>query len=813
MKTIGTIQRPIRHPAHGAVRDPVCGMTIDPATAAATHEHGGRTWHFCAEGCARRFREDPERWTGTVAAPVSAAHTDTAHPVAAHACAAHATTAHAGHDHARDTPPAPGTRYTCPMHPEIVSDAPGDCPLCGMSLEPALPTAADGPTDEEIDLGRRLRIAAVLTIPLVAFAMADMVPALGLRDALPHGAGAWLQAALATPVVVWSGAPLFVRAWASLRNRHLNMFTLIGVGIAAAFLWSLAAALLPGLASHGAGGGHLYFESAAAITTLTLLGQVLELRARRRTGDALRSLLGLARNSARRIAADGTESAVPLDDVSAGDLLRVRPGESVPVDGVVVTGRSAVDESMLTGEPIPVEKQAGARVSAGTLNGPGSFTLRAERVGAETLLSQIVRKVAEAQRSRAPLQRIADRVAAVFVPAVIAAAILTFAGWMLLGPEPRLAHALSAAIAVLIIACPCALGLATPISVMVGIGRGAASGILVRDAEALESLATIDTVVLDKTGTLTEGTPRLVAVETVPLESTGAATEPHMLALAAGLEQASEHPLAAAVLAGARERGVSPLPAEDFLSSPGLGVAGTVSGRRVVIGTPEFLGSLGVDAGSLLRSIEAHRRVGRTAVAVAIDGRAAGVLAIADRIRMTAVDAVESLRRAGLRVVIATGDADATARVIARDLGVREVHAGLLPGGKADLIEALQAAGARVAMVGDGVNDAPALARADVGVALGTGADIAAETAGITLVRPDLGGLLRARRLAQATTSNIRQNLAFAFAYNLLGVPVAAGLLYPLFGWTLSPMLAAAAMSLSSASVIANALRLRRAVV
>jgi Cu+-exporting ATPase len=769
-------------------------MLIEPADAAATHEHDGKTLHFCNTGCARRFVENPERWTGTVAGPVS--ETPAGH--GSHAGGGGTEkVAHAG------GPAVPGTKYTCPMHPEIVEDHPGSCPECGMALEPTIPAADDGPTDEERDFSRRLRVSAAFTIPLVAFAMAAMVPVPGLADALPRGSGDWIQAALATPVVAWGGAPILARGWASLRTWRLNMFTLVALGVGAAFLWSVAAMLVPALAA-GAHHAPLYFEAAAAITTLTLLGQVLELRARRRTGDALRSLLGLSRKTARRVGADGAEADVPLDDVAVGDRLRVRPGESVPVDGVVLDGRSAVDESMLTGEPLAVEKAAGSPVSAGTLNGPGSFTMRAERVGAATLLSQIVRKVAEAQRSRAPLQKIADRVSAVFVPAVIAASVLTFAGWMLLGPEPRLAFALSSAIAVLIIACPCALGLATPISVMVGIGRGASGGILVRDAEALEALATIDTVVLDKTGTLTEGRPRLVAVDPA-----GTFADRDVLALAAGLEQASEHPLAAAVVEGARARGVEPAPATAFESVPGRGVEGTVAGRAVAVGTPEHLRALGIDAAPLAPTIERHRRIGRTAVGVAIDGRPAAVLAIEDGVRASAIDAVLAMRSEGLRLVLATGDASATADAVASGLGIREVHAGLLPGDKADLVATMQAAGARVAMVGDGVNDAPALARAHVGVAMGTGTDVAAETAGITLVRPDLLGLLRARRLARATVRNVRQNLVFAFGYNLVGVPLAAGLLHPAFGWTLSPMFAAAAMSLSSVSVIANALRLR----
>ncbi len=787
--------------AAGLVLDPVCGMRIDPAGAAATVEHAGKTWHFCHANCARRFRENPSKYDGSAADPP---------PSKGGGCCSAKPAAAAG-DHAHHAAPAapaaPGTKYTCPMHPEIVESAPGPCPLCGMALEPLVPTADDGPSEEETDFSLRLRISAALTIPLVVLAMAGMVPGL---EALVHGlsatASAWTQAALATPVVLWAGAPLFQRAWTSLRTWKLNMFSLVGIGIGAAYLWSLAVTLAPSLAGTASAGAHLpvYYEAAASITALTLLGQVLELRARRRTGDALRSLLGLARNTAHRITADGSDREVAIEEVAVGDALRVRPGERVPVDGVVLSGRSSVDESMLTGEPLAVEKAAGAKVSAGTLNGTGTFTLRAERVGAATLLAQIVRRVSEAQRSRAPIQRLADRVSAGFVPAVIGAAVLTFAGWLFLAPGAGVGAAISAAIAVLIIACPCALGLATPLSVMVGIGRGATAGVLVRDAEALEALASIDTVVLDKTGTLTEGRPRLLAADALP-----GIDERSLLALAAGLEQASEHPLAAAIVEGTRHRGIAPGAATAFESSPGRGIEGVVSGRRVAIGTPEFLASVGVDAAPLTAGIERHRRSGRTAVGVAIDGRGAGVLAIEDTVRANSAEVVGALQAEGLRVVLASGDAAASVAAIARGLGIEEVHAGMLPGDKADLVARLQSEGRRVAMVGDGVNDAPALARAAVGIAMGTGTDVAAEAAGITLVRPDLLGVLRARRLARATVANIRQNLAFAFAYNLLGVPVAAGALLPLTGWTLSPMLAAAAMSLSSVSVIVNALRLR----
>jgi Cu+-exporting ATPase len=675
-----------------------------------------------------------------------------------------------------------------------------------MALEPVMPTRDDAPTAEERDMKRRLLVSAVLAVPLVGAGMLEMVPGAHVEHMLPAKVYAWLQLSLAGPVVLWGAAPFFARAVDSVRARRPNMFTLIAVGVGAASLWSVAATLSATLATSG--GEHapsLYFEAAAAIVTLTLVGQVLELRARRRTGGAIRALLSLAPDTARRIEPDGSQVDVALDQIVVGDRLRVRPGENVPVDGEVIEGRSAVDEAMLTGEPIPVEKTAGSRVTAGTRNGTGSFVFAATRVGADTLLSRIVGMVSAAQRSRAPIQGVADKVAAVFVPAVLIVAVLTFAGWMVLGPEPRLGPALANAIAVLIIACPCALGLATPMSVMVGIGRGARSGILVRDAEALEALATVDTMLVDKTGTITEGRPRVVAWETAPdVEALD------LLAEAAGLERASEHPLATAVLSAAERQGVRPRAPDSFEAVAGRGVRGTFDGNELQIGSRGWMDELGVDVGTFGPQVDGHRALGRTAVVVARGGRALGLLAIEDSPRATSRDAIAQLQADGVHVVMLTGDARSTAEAVADRVGIAEVVADVDPGAKGDAVAARRAQGRRVAMVGDGVNDAVALARADVGVAMARGADVALESSGITLVSGDLRALGRARRLARATLRNIRQNLAFAFAYNLVGVPIAAGILFPLTGWLLSPMLASAAMSLSSVSVIANALRLRR---
>jgi Cu+-exporting ATPase len=772
------------HHPHGtatAETDPVCGMTVEPATAAGSLTHGGHTYYFCSRGCLEKFRVDPARYVG------------------------------GSHDHpAQAAVAAPAAvRYTCPMHPEIVRDAPGFCPICGMALEPVTATGDEASPELE-DMSRRFWVCLALSAPLLALAMAEM--AVGQETVarlFPGRSLNWVQLALATPVVLWGGWPFFVRGWASVAARRLNMFTLIALGTGAAYAFSVAATLAPGafpaaFRDH-AGRVPVYFEAAAVITTLVLLGQVLELRARSQTSGAIKVLLGLAPKTARRLRDDGGEEDVPLDQIQVGDRLRVRPGEKVPVDAVVLEGSSPVDESMVTGEPIPVEKVPGDRVVGGTVNGTGGFVVRAERVGAETLLARIVQMVGEAQRSRAPIQRLADVVSAYFVPAVIAVAVLAFAAWALFGPEPRLAHALVNAVAVLIIACPCALGLATPMSVMVGTGRGARAGVLIKDAEALELLEKVDTVVVDKTGTLTEGRPRLVSADPAP-----GVDEAELVHLAAGLERGSEHPLAAAIVAGAEGRELTVPEAKAFRSLTGKGVTGEVEGRTVVIGTARLLEESGIDPGDLPARAEELRGDGQTVVLVAVDGRAAGLLGVADPVKESAAEAVAQLHRAGLRVVMLTGDNRTTAAAVARKLGIDDVRAEVLPDQKGKAVRRLRSEGRVVAMAGDGVNDAPALAEAQVGIAMGTGTDVAMESAGVTLVKGDLRGIVRARRLSRATMRNIRQNLAFAFLYNVLGVPVAAGVLYPAFGLLLSPMIASAAMTFSSVSVILNALRLRR---
>jgi Cu+-exporting ATPase len=702
--------------------------------------------------------------------------------------------------------PVSRTEYVCPMHPEIVRSAPGECPTCGMALEPRTVAVEEGPNPELVDMRRRFWVSAALAAPLLAIAMAGMLPS--LREALSAPWLAWLQLALATPVVLWGGAPFFARGWRSIVTWRLNMFTLIAIGTGTAYLYSLTATIAPGVFPESFRmHGHVavYFEASAVIIALVALGQVLELSARARTGNAIRALLGLAPTTARLVQPDGSERDVPLAEVKPGDRLRVRPGEKVPVDGVVEDGASSVDESMLTGEPIPVEKTAGAKVTGATVNGTGSFVMRAERVGADTLLAHIVTMVSEAQRSRAPIQGLADRVAAVFVPVVVGAAALTFAAWAAFGPEPRLAHALVNAVAVLIIACPCALGLATPMSIMVGIGRGASSGVLIRNAEALEAFEKIDTLVVDKTGTLTEGKPRLTAV----IAADGA-KEDDILQLAAALERGSEHPLAAAVLAGAAARGIAPAATKAFRSLPGQGVTGTVGGRPAALGNEKLLASLGVAPGALAARAEALRGNGQTVVFVAVDGAVIGLLAVADPVKPTTPEAIRALHAAGVRIVMLTGDSRTAAEAVVRAVGIDEVEAEVSPEGKGAVVKRLQGEGRKVAMAGDGINDAPALAAADVGVAMGTGTDVAMESAGVTLVKGDLMGLARARTLSRATMRNIRQNLVWAFGYNSVGVPVAAGVLYPFFGLLLSPMLAAAAMSFSSVSVITNALRLRK---
>jgi Cu+-exporting ATPase len=756
--------------------DPVCGMTVDPATTPHRTEHDGRTVSFCAASCKARFEADPNRYTGPEPPP----------PVEAPA----------------------GATWTCPMHPEVVRDGPGDCPICGMALEPRMVTAEDTPNPELADMTRRLVGSAVLTVPLLAVAMSEMLPGDPLAHRFGPRALQIVQLALAAPVVLWGGWPFLVRGVRSFAARSLNMFTLIALGTGAAFAYSLVAVLAPGLFPSGTRGhGGLpgvYFEAAAAIVTLVLAGQVLELRARAATGRAVRALLDLAPRTARRIEADG-EHDVELSRVHPGDRLRVRPGEKVPVDGVVVEGASPVDESMVTGESMPVEKTPGEPVTGGTLNTTGGFVMEAQRVGADTMLAQIVRLVSEAQRSRAPIQRLADRVSAWFVPAVIAVAVVTFLAWGLYGPEPRWANGLVNAVAVLIVACPCALGLATPMSIMVAAGRGAHAGVLIRDAEALERMAAVDTLVVDKTGTLTEGRPSLTSV--VP----AGADESELLRLAASLEQASEHPLAQAVAQGARARGVTPAGVIGFRSLTGRGVVGRVGTRSVALGNRALLEEQQADPGPLAAEADRLAADGQTVMYVVTEGRVVGLLGVSDRIKDTTPEALHALRAMGIHVVMLTGDARRTAEAVAQKLGLDAVHAEVRPDQKAEAVRSLREEGYTVAMAGDGVNDAPALAAADVGVAMGTGADVAIENAGLTLVKGDLRGLVRARRLARATVANIRQNLFFAFVYNLLGVPVAAGLLYPWTGWLLSPMLASAAMSLSSVSVIANALRLRRA--
>jgi len=708
-------------------------------------------------------------------------------------------------------PPRAKVEYTCPMHPQIVRDAPRTCPICGMALEPRTVSADAGEEEnaELQDMTRRFWIGLVLSVPLLAFAMSDMFPANPLRHLTSPRVIAWLQLVLASPVVLWGGEPFFERAWTSVVNRSLNMFTLIALGTGAAWIYSVVATIAPGLfpdsfRTHGGEVG-LYFEAAAIITVLVLLGQVLELRARSHTSSAIRALLNLAPPTARRVRPDGSEEGVALEVVQVGDLLRVRPGERIPVDGIVVEGASAVDESMVTGEPIPVEKTPGSPVTGGTVNGTGTLVMRAERVGSETLLARIVSMVAEAQRTRAPVQRLADRVAAWFVPAVVVIAVLTFVGWSLWGPEPRLAYGLVNAVAVLIIACPCALGLATPMSIMVGTGRGAMAGVLIKNAGALELMEKVDTLIVDKTGTVTEGKPRLTVVKAAPGHD-----ETSVLRYAAALERASEHPLAAAIVAGAGERGITPPAAAEFRSITGKGVVGRVEGHPVALGNLSLMRDLGVTVDPLLAEADALRSEGQTVIFVAVDGQSAGLVAVADLIKPSAPEALRALRESALRIVMLTGDNRKTAEVVARKLGIEHVEAEVLPERKGEVVRELQDKGRRVAMAGDGVNDAPALAQADVGIAMGTGTDVAMESADITLVKGDLRGIVRARRLSRVTMRNIRENLFFAFLYNALGVPIAAGVLYPVFGVLLSPIVASAAMTFSSVSVIVNALRLRR---
>jgi Cu+-exporting ATPase len=776
-------------PPPGTVKDLVCGMNVDPTKTKHSVVHDGKDYFFCSAGCLEKFRREPEKY---LAGRSGGGH----EPVALTALAA---------------PASAGVEYTCPMHPEIVRPSPGSCPICGMALEPRTISLEDAPNPELVDMKRRFIVSAVLTVPLFLLEMSTML-APGLSEAFSPRLHLLLQVVLATPVVLWGGWPFFQRGWTSVVTRRLNMFTLIALGTGAAYLYSLARAMPALFPFLSRSSDHLathdvYFEAAAVITTLVLLGQVLELLARNRTGGAIRALLGLAAKTARLVSAGGADEDVPIERLKPGDRVRVRPGERVPVDGRVVEGTSAVDESMITGEPVPVVKKPGDAVTGATVNGNGALVIEALKVGGDTVLAQIVRMVSEAQRSRAPIQRLADKVASVFVPVVILIAVATFAIWALVGPEPRLVHALVNAVAVLIIACPCALGLATPMSVMVAMGRGAAAGVLFKDAAALERFEKVDTLVVDKTGTLTEGKPRLVSV--VPAEGV---SEKDLLFLAASLERGSEHPLAAAIVAGAQERGVMPGEAAEGATVPGQGVKGRVSGRPVAIGNLAFVRSAGANPEPLAARAEAFRKEGQTAVFIAADSRLAGILGIADPIRPSAADAVSKLKADGLRILMLTGDSRTTAEAVANRLGLDGVETEVKPEQKSQAVARLKGQGRIVAMAGDGINDAPALAEADVGIAMGTGTDVAIQSAGITLVGGDLAGLLRARHLSRATIRNIRQNLFFAFVYNSLGVPVAAGVLYPFFGLLLSPIIASAAMSLSSVSVIANALRLRRAV-
>ena len=795
--------------------DPVCGMTVKPDSP-HVHVHEGVEYRFCCAGCKTKFAADPERYLADNGTPC--AHCETPQGSGPWVCPMC--------PEVREEEPVPcpicgmalepespaglptATRYTCPMHPEIVEEQPGNCPICGMALEAVTVALEEQDNPELVDMSRRLRIGVVLTIPVVLLAMGDML-GLPVASLLPHGLRTWAELLFATPVVLWCGWPFFERAWRSLVSRHFNMFTLIGLGTGVAYGYSVIATILPGLFpdsfrdAHGTVG--VYYEAAAVIVTLVLLGQVLELRARGRTGAAIRALLGLAPRTARRIDADGGEHDVVLDQVIVGDRLRVRPGEKLPVDGVILDGTSSIDESMITGEPIPVEKHAGDAVIGATVNGTGSLVIEARRVGSDTMLAQIVQMVAAAQRSRAPIQKLADVVAGYFVPTVVLASIITFVAWALLGPEPAMAYALINAVAVLIIACPCALGLATPMSIMTATGKGAGVGVLFRDAEAIEVLRDVDTIVVDKTGTLTEGKPTLVTVEAVE----GLSAD-ELVAMAAGLEKGSEHPLAAAILRGARDRDTAVHDVADFASITGKGVTGRVAGHAVALGNAALFVELGIDLGTLEHRADGLRAAGETVMFVAVDGRVAGLLGVADPVKPTTAAAVRALHDEGLRVVMLTGDNEITARAVASKIGLDDVVAGVLPEQKADHVARLQESGAIVAMAGDGINDAPALARAHVGIAMGTGTDVAMESAGVTLVRGDLMGLVRARRLSRATMQNIRQNLFFAFVYNALGVPIAGGVLYPAFGILLSPMIAAAAMSFSSVSVIANALRLNK---
>ena len=842
----GHAQADAGNAAPATAKDPVCGMTVDPATAKHRAEHAGAIYYFCCAGCRTKFEANPQQYVAksaaAEAAEAAAKATDPVCGMKVDRATAKHTFAHAGkiyyfcsagcrakfaadpakypakapaHAHqgpapAKATAPeAPaGAIYTCPMHPEIRQVGPGTCPICGMALEPETVMADTGPNPELIDMTRRFWIGAALTLPVLALEMGGHLT--NLHMLLGQQLSNWLQFLLATPVVLWAGWPLLLRGWQSVRTRNLNMFTLIAMGIGVAWIYSVVATALPGAfppAFRGPDGAvGIYFEAASVITVLVLLGQVLELKARERTSGAIRALLDLAPKTARRAKADGTDEEVGLDEVQAGDRLRVRPGDKVPVDGTVVEGKSAVDEAMVTGESLPVAKGPGERVIGGTINQTGGFVMKAERVGRETMLAQIVQMVADAQRSRAPVQRLADKVSGWFVPAVIAVAVAAFVVWALVGPEPRFVYGLIAAVAVLIIACPCALGLATPMSIMVGVGRGALAGVLIKNAEALERFEKVDTLVIDKTGTLTEGKPKVTAV----VAAAGIA-EDELLRLAASLERGSEHPLAAAIVKAAEEKNLGLASAADFDSPTGKGVVGTIDGQRVALGNARLLADLGIEATAFDERADALRAEGATVVYVTVGQKLVGLVAVADPVKPSTAEALAALKADGIRIVMLTGDNRRTAEAVAKRLGIAEVEAEILPEDKGKVVQRLREQGGVVAMAGDGVNDAPALAAADIGIAMGTGTDVAMESAGVTLIKGDLVGLVRARRLSRAVMRNIRQNLFFAFFYNAAGVPVAAGVLYPFFGLLLSPIIAAAAMSLSSVSVIGNALRLRAA--
>jgi len=819
--------------------DPVCAMPVDPSHAAGSVVHDGRTYYFCSKSCQQKFEADPKRYTmphSTEQGGISQKARDSApaklkadtlqssaHPPTTagtiYTCPMHPEVRqdHPGTcpkcgmtlEPAGDAPAATKVEYSCPMHPQIVRDRPGNCPICGMTLELRTVTLEEGPNPELVNMSRRFWVGLALSLPIFLLAMGDMLPGKPLHHLLSMTAMNWVQLVLATPVVFWCGWPFFERAWSSVIHRSPNMFTLIALGVGAAYLYSLVATVAPDLFPEGfrSGGAVMpYFDTAVVVTVLILLGQVLELKARGQTSGAIKRLLGLAPKTARRVKTDGTEEDAPLDQVRVGDLLRVRPGEKIPADGVVMEGRSTADESMISGEPIPAEKEPGSKVVAATVNGTGGLLIRAEKVGSDTLLAQIVRMVGEAQRSRAPIERIVDQVARYFVPAVVLVSVLTFAVWSIWGTEPKLAHALVNAVAVLIIACPCALGLATPMAIMVGVGRGAENGILIKNAEALEVLQRADTLVVDKTGTLTEGKPHLAAVEPA-----NGFTAEDILRLAAGLERGSEHPLAAAIVKGAEEKHLSIPSAQDFQSVTGKGVTGTIEGRKAALGNTALMGDHADTTAGVQARIEELRGEGQTVMQLVIDGRFAGLIGVADRIKDTTPEAIRLLHEDGLRIIMLTGDSRRTAEAVARKLGIDEIIADVLPGQKSETIKKLQAEGRVVAMAGDGINDAPALAQAQVGIAMGSGTDVAMESAGVTLVKGDLRAIARARRLSRATMGNIRQNLFLAFVYNLAGVPVAAGVLYPFLGILINPIWASAAMSLSSLSVIGNALRLRQA--